>query len=510
MKAQKEPAIHRPPSNEQCVSPVSASSLSDNEKRNAMSLFVTYVLVLGRSLESSRGLLELLTPALALEVDDSPLSLSLHAAAIQLWCLINSRSFSSSDKILTQAYSRLRTAIQDPLQRSCESTVLAALLLQRYERFSAVWNQHEQCHVHRNGALALLRQQKLDGIHSKHRGYLISQLFHIEVNICISKKIPFQASEISWLTHQDLSILPSNPSTALDIIGASIANHQHKFYLLSAEKFITASEQELSHWNEELEDTENQLHSWPDSVPRHWLPQTLQSGKHFDRSIITYAGYSDIYPNIQIASIWNLWRTYCLLMLRIKLALLDLFPSLYEVAGTTQDPLRHAFRIKSVQLAQESIDSICRSVSFHLGNYIKPASLSELMVPTILCASYHDMDPSHTSYTLYQNSSLFMSRDDHKRHVIVQGPWHMMGTLSHVLSIFAHSESHVLVHVLREGQMDWVRTQFLRGLRLLRIDLEGLSANNHGHFQADRGDLYVLNIASAEIIAKRLVAALAG
>uniref|UniRef100_A0A8H7NQ78 Transcription factor domain-containing protein n=1 Tax=Bionectria ochroleuca TaxID=29856 RepID=A0A8H7NQ78_BIOOC len=298
-----------------------------------MSLFITYVLVLGRSLESSRGLLELLTPALALEADDSPLSLSLHAAAIQLWCLINSRSFSSSDKILTQAYSRLRTAIQDPSQRSCESNVLAALLLQRYERFSAVWNQHEQCHVHRNGALALLRQQKLDGIQSKHRGYLISQLFHIEVNICISKKTPFQASEMTWLTDRDLSILPSNPSTALDLIGASIANHQHIFYLLSAEKFITASKQELSQWYEDLEDTENQLHSWPDSVPRHWLPQTLQSGKHFDQSIITYAGYSDIYPNIQIASIWNLWRTYCLVLLRIKLALLDLFPSLYELVG---------------------------------------------------------------------------------------------------------------------------------------------------------------------------------
>ncbi|CAH0051977.1 unnamed protein product [Clonostachys solani] len=475
-----------------------------------MSLFVTYVLVLGRSLESSRGLLELLTPALELEVDDSPLSLSLHAAAIQLWCLVNSRSFSSSDKILTEAYSRLRTAIQDPLQRGCESTVLAALLLQRYERFSAVWNQHEQCHVHRNGALALLRQQKLDGINSKHRGYLISQLFHSEVNICISKKISFQASEITWLRDQDLSILPSNPSTALDIIGASIASHQHKFTLLSAEEFITASKPDLSQWYQDLQDTEDQLNNWPSTVPRHWLPQTLQSGKHFDQSIITYAGYSDIYPNIQIASIWNLWRTYCLLLLQIKLALLGLFPNLDEPTGTTQDPRIPAFKVKSVQLAQVLVDSICQSVSFHLGNYIEPTSLSELMIPTILCTSYHDMDPSHISYTLYQKSSLFMSRDDHRRHVIVQGPWHMMGTLSHVLSILADSESHIPVHALREGQMNWVRTQFLRVLRLLRIDLEDLSATNQDHCQANPGDLHALNTVNSEIIAKRLMAALAG
>ncbi|CAG9988229.1 unnamed protein product [Clonostachys byssicola] len=510
MKAQKEPAIYLPSANEQCVSPVPTSSLSDDEKENATSLFITYVLVLGRSLESSRGLLELLTPALALEVDDSPLSLSLHAAAIQLWCLINSRSFSSSDKILTQAYSRLRNAIQDPLQRRCESNVLAALLLQRYERFSAVWNQHEQCHVHRNGALALLRQQKLDGINSKHRGYLISQLFHIEVNICISKKIPFQASEITWLTDQDLSILPSNPSTALDTIGASIANHQHKFYLLSADRFTTAPNPDLSQWHQDLQDTEDQLHSWPNTLPRHWLPQTLESGKHFDQSIITYEGYGDVYPNIQIASIWNLWHTYCLLLLQIKLALLDFLPSSYELVGTTRDPLRPDFRVKSIQLAQDLVDSICQSVPFHLGNYIKPASLSELMVPTILCPSYHDMEPSHIPYSLYQKSSLLMSRDDHRRHVIFQGPWHMMGTLSHVLSIFADNESNILVHALREGQMNWIRAQFLRVLGLLRIDLDGLSTNNQDTYQADPSHLHGLNTANAEIMAKKILAALAG
>ncbi|VUC27897.1 unnamed protein product [Clonostachys rosea] len=509
MKAQKDPAVHPSLFKEQYVSLDSIQSLSGDDKRNAMSLFVAYVLVLGRSFESSRGLLELLTPALALEAYDSPLSLSLHAAAIQLWCLINSTSFASSDRILTQAYSSLRAAIQDPLQRSCESTVLAALLLQRYERFSAVWNQHEQCHVHRNGALALLRQQKLDGINSRHRGYLISQLFHIEVNICISKKIPFQASEITWLSDQDLSILPSNPSTALDVLGSSIANHQHKFYLLSEKKLTTTSIPEVSQWYEELEDTEDQLHSWPNKVPRYWLPQTLQSGKHFDKSIITYAGYSDIYPNIQIASIWNLWRTYCLLLRKIKLALLNVFPSLYELAGTTEDLLRHDFRIKSVQLTQDLVDSICQSVPFHLGDYIKPASLSELMVPVISCVGYHDMDTSHISYNLYQKSSLFMSRDDHRRHVIIQGPWHMMCTLSHVLSILGDNESRNPVHALREGQIDWIRAQFFRVLRLLRMDVERLPANNHDHCQADAGG-HSLDIANAEIIAKRLMAAFTG
>lgn len=177
------------------------------------------------------------------------------------------------------------------------------------------------------------------------------------------------------------------------------------------------------------------------------------------------------------------------------MALLDLFPSLYGLVGNAKNPLRHASRTESVQLAQDLVDSICQSAPFHLGNYIKPASLSELMVPTILCASYHDLDPSHISYTLYQKSSLPTSRDDHRRHVVVQGPW--------------HSGCHVLVQALREVQMSWIRTQFLRVLRLLRIDPKGLSTNNQDHCQGDLGDHCGLNAANAKIIAKILLAALA-
>lgn len=191
------------------------------------------------------------------------------------------------------------------------------------------------------------------------------------------------------------------------------------------------------------------------------------------------------------------------------MALLDLFPSLYGLVGNAKNPLRHASRTESVQLAQDLVDSICQSAPFHLGNYIKPASLSELMVPTILCASYHDLDPSHISYTLYQKSSLPTSRDDHRRHVVVQGPWHIMGTLSHILSILTDSGCHVLVQALREVQMSWIRTQFLRVLRLLRIDPKGLSTNNQDHCQGDLGDHCGLNAANAKIIAKILLAALA-
>ncbi|CAH0046940.1 unnamed protein product [Clonostachys solani] len=486
--------------------------VTENVKTEAVSTFLAHVAVLGRDFESTRGLLEVLVPALAVESPGSPLPLALNVAALQFWSMAHGSSASSPVEILSEANACLRSAIQDPVQRSREGTILAALLLQRYERLSATWNSHKPSGLHRNGALALLRQQQLDGTKSDNHGYLISQVLHIEVSACIRKKEPFPIAEIACMDNP--AILPANPSTMLDTIGVSVANHQHKFSIfLSGDPAVTASTSSIVKWLESIRHAEAQLQQWPHAVPNHWHPRSVKTGKHINDTIDTFQGFSDVYPNIQIAAIWNVWRVYRVLLLRIRLRLLAEFPELVVRSSDIElipsdismEPADHD---EGQNLIRGLVDSICNSVPFHLGNLLNPIALSDLGDANIQFPSYHDLDPTDVHYAIYLGSKYFMTRDDHRRHAIVQGSWQMLHTLIHLVDVFAdESPCGSLVGFLRRGQVYWIRQQFLRVLKLLRLQHVGSSDNKSHHRTA--GVLADYDPANVEIIATRVREALA-
>jgi hypothetical protein len=360
--------------------------------------------------------------------------------------------------------------------------------------------------------LALLRQQQLDGIKSDNHGYLISQVLHIEVSACIRKKEPFPIAEIACMDNP--AILPANPSTMLDTIGVSVANHQHKFSLfVSEDPTTTTSTSSIAQWLESIRHTEAQLQQWPHTVPSHWHPRSVKLDKHIDNTIDTFRGLSDVYPNIQIAAIWNVWRVYRVLLLRIRLRLLAEFPELIVRSGDieliTSDvlmgPTDHD---ESQNILLGLVDSICQSVPFHLGNLLKPIALSDLRDPNIQFPSYHDLDPNDLHYVNYLGSKYFMSRDDHRRHAIVQGSWQMLHTLIHLVDVFAdESPGGSMIGFLRRGQVYWIRQQFLRVLKLLRLQHVGSANNNSDHRTA--GVLADYDPANVEIIATRVREALA-
>ncbi|VUC27431.1 unnamed protein product [Clonostachys rosea] len=488
-------------------------SVTEHVKTAAVSTFLAHVAVLGRDFESTRGLLEVLVPTLAVESPGSPLPLALNVAALQFWSMAHGSAASSPVEILSEANACLRSAIQDPVQRSREGTILAALLLQRYERLSATWNSHKPSGLHRNGALALLRQQQLDGIKSDNHGYLISQVLHIEVSACIRKKEPFPIAEITCMDNP--AILPANPSTMLDTIGVSVANHQHKFSLfLSGDPASTASTSSIVQWLESIRHAEAQLQQWPHTVPSHWHPRSVKTYKNMDNTMDTFRGVSDVYPNIQIAAIWNVWRVYRVLLLRIRLRLLAEFPDLIVPSSDVEltpskTPLMEPTDHDECQNPiQGLVDSICNSVPFHLGNLLKPIALSDLGDSNIQFPSYHDLDPTDFHYVKYLGSKYFMSRDDHRRHAIVQGSWQMLHTLIHLVDVFAdESASGSLVGFLRKGQVYWIRQQFLRVLKLLRLQHVGSSDHKTPHHTA--GALADYDPTNVEIIATRVREALA-
>lgn len=163
----------------------------------ALSFFLTYVTGIGRNLESTRGFMEFVRPALAVEHHSSALSTAVNAVAALLWELLDhsGKSISRPTHMLNQALLRLQKAIRDPEERERDATVLAALVLQAYETISAILGRHRADGTHRNGALALLLQRDSYAGDSKYHARLLGNILHAKVSLCVREKKPFPAHE---------------------------------------------------------------------------------------------------------------------------------------------------------------------------------------------------------------------------------------------------------------------------------------------------------------------------
>ncbi|KAJ3547840.1 hypothetical protein NM208_g1309 [Fusarium decemcellulare] len=478
-------------------------SLQPHQQDLAVSFFLNYVTNIGRSLESTRGFLEFVRPALATQRHDSALFAAVNAAASKLWMILGYYGSSASQpiKLHSKALVRLQKAVQDPEERRHDATVLAALMLQVYDTLSAISGQHRAHGTHRDGALALLLQRGDDGSDSKYHANLVGNLLHSKVSLCVRERRPLPSSDRGWLKSQALAIEPVNPSCLLDHIGIAVADLQHTFHESWATKKDVDSSG-LSDLLDQIRTVDGQLRMWLEVVPQHWYPKRMQSGRDIDLSIETYKGSCDVYPSIQIANIWNGWRIYCLILQQIKLRLASDVPSPSPKQTSNLHHISQSVRI--THEVQELVDSICHSIAFYLGNCTSPPTLSDMENPKFIFPSYHDLDPTDEDFLRYRVGDHYVSRVDHSRHVLLQGHLHCMSLLSQFLGLFPEQDTLVAAQTLRQGQMQWIADQFMRSLYLLR-QIPHRSLNDIGHHHKEsQSQKLATKVSQAEAMASTM------
>ncbi|OQE40250.1 hypothetical protein PENCOP_c006G05998 [Penicillium coprophilum] len=442
-----------------------------SEPDTAVPFFLNHYASLGRDMGSTRGFFEMLIPAYFSQREESALSLSVSALAsgiLSMWRGDGS-SFRSPRKSYFRAIKRLRIATQDPIERGKPATVLAVLALQTYENASAVYDLRWASSMHHNGAASLLFSMDSDSIDGSVRAYLRKFMLHTEVSTAIRQKQPLKDIAYSWIGSKDTTAVPENPSSALDAIGASVAELQASYTQFMTKVGSTTSfERVLSEWMAKARRVSAELLAWAEKVPDHWRPLRLISGRDIDSSIPTYQSVCELYPSCQIASIWNLWRSQRLLLAKITLASLNTFSDLsrfgfaYEKCfGDPTDPAN------CKQIIQEMIDSVCYSIPFYLGNRTTRSSLTDFTDTTVLLPSQYSVGDGTRLVREYLNTG--RSRDDHRRHIIAQGPWRVMHPLSGLLTLFSEDCGEVIASFLRPGQREWIRDQFLRVATLLHL-----------------------------------------
>ena len=479
----------------------------------ALSFFLTYVTGIGRNLESTRGFMEFVRPVLATERHNSALFTSVNAVAALLWVLLGHSSVSISQPmhLLNQALLRLQKAIRDPEEQGRDATVLAALVLQAYETISALLGQHRANGTHRNGALALLLHRGSDAGCSKYYGSLLANIVHAKVSLCVREKRPFPAQVFEWVQTKVIPHAPVNLSSLLDVIGISVANLQYQFLRpLPLQEHM--SYVELEEYSQCVRALDTRLRMWQQDVPHHWHPKRIPSGRYIKSSNIVYQGACDVYPTVQIANIWSVWRIYRLILIQIKFQLAARIRKLvWDQRHAMQEDKNMDDIMDSTRHSrenQELLDSLCHSVPFYLGNRRVPAVFSDMENSELIFPSYHDLQPTDDAFLSYLGSDCYVSRVDHRRHVVLHGALHIMSILAYHIELFAEARSLRVTQAFSHEQRNWISEQFLRSVYLLRLIPE-TSSLDAGHYDravgTQLGDLEVSKVeAMASTIRQRL------
>ncbi|RKK76355.1 hypothetical protein BFJ69_g7005 [Fusarium oxysporum] len=448
---------------------------SDHPQDLAVPFFLTYVTDVGRSLESTRGFLEFVRPALASERHDSALNTAVTATSIKIWSMIGKIPSSSPlpYQLLVKALKRLHQATEEPMERGRDETVLAALVLQMHDTLSAVSGQTRAHGAHREGAFTLLLQRENCFKNSKYYAHLVGNLLHSRVSVSVRNRMRLPTKDLEWIETEVAPILPSNPSSALDMIGVSIADLQHTFRDMSPPTVLSSPDTKL---RQQICNLDTQLRTWLKRIPASWYPRRMKSGTDFDPSVPSYRGACDIYTSIQVANIWNAWRIYCLILEDIKdqLTKSSALSAVQHFDDENSISDYAMFWTSNERRVQELVDSICLSIPFYLGNCNYPTDILSMGSSDIIYPSHHDLPVDDEGYMRFKASDQYVSKLDHSRHVTLHGQVHAISVLSYVIDISMNSVRN-RPNFLREEQKEWIASQFIRSIYSMRPIFGGVS-----------------------------------
>lgn len=253
----------------------------------------------------------------------------------------------------------------------------------------------------------------------------------------------------------------------LNWIGISVANIQHSFQVL-LKSHAYCSDRQCSHENDitaiydAILDFQKASSEWSRSIPEYWLPRKWTPSPKMPKAHIPmYQETCEIYPSVQVASVFNTYRSFQLIINKI-LGIMQTHGWL-ELHMGPQNPS---------ETIQSVVDSMCYSIPFYLGDRDGALYITDLTNPRSEFAypAYHNMqDPPIAKEHI-------LSEDLHRKHATAYGAWHSMYPLSLLLGLFGNHAGYdcdCLTRMIRPGQLTWIGSQLFRMMKMYALD-EGM------------------------------------
>lgn len=435
----------------------------------AICFFFNNFVTLGRNLESTRGFIENILPIYTRARQTSPIALAVSAVSISVfskWRKDRETSDTAAE-YLNAALSGLQKSLNDPCESECDENLMTTIILQLHETLHAVTETRAAIPVHQNGAISLVRSRGIQNFRVDTAKYLVLYIRSAEV-CCAIREGRYVNEELAGLGRRDN--MPSNPTLELDKLGVLVANAQAHFIELGQ---CSPCERQLRSWlhrtanlYQKSLNLERELLHWSQALPEHWLPLKV----NLTNQIPMYSNTCEIYPTIHIASIWNTWRCYRLIVSKIILEyghMQNSFPN--------SESGRRLVNTDTSELSgqvQAIVDSICYSVPFHLGNRFGECTIVDMFDTRLEFPAYHALNRGEMSTQGMFRNHTFMPRNEHIRHAIAQGPWHIASQLSQLVILLSGESGRLLTSALRPGQLAWIHGQLLRASALLGLSRE--------------------------------------
>jgi hypothetical protein len=419
----------------------------------ALCFFLNNFVTLGRDPGSTRGFFENIWPIYTRASQMSPISLALSTVSTSMFSVWHNddRTRRLAAKYLSATLSGLQDSLNDPSGNRSDENLMASMLLQFHENFLAVQESRSALPVHQNGALSLVRYRGSLDSKTNTAKYLPLYVRSVEVS-CAIREGRYAMAELAFWDGVENKV--SNPSLELDKLGVRVANAQaHSIQLdqgSPCESLRTHLLRSTTLYQKAL-NLERELIAWSQALPKHWRPRKIRPA---NKEIQTYMGTCEIYSSVHRASIWNTWRCYRLIVIKIILAYSHTQNQLAQMeSGGYLHSIENSDFLCEVQAI---VDSICNSVPFHMGNRVGQSNIVDMSNTNLAFPGYHELDSESPEYCIS------MPRDEHIRHVLAQGAWHICGHLSLLVGLLSGESGRLLASALRPRQVTWIQRQLFR------------------------------------------------
>lgn len=442
----------------------------ESEETLATNFFITFFATLGRSQESGNGFFESIVPTLARDNINASLKLTIEAVSAFFFGRFHKSSTAMvlSQTRLSQGFRQLRVELADLQNCPMDGILLTILLMQCHEITKAVTQGREPADIHRSGALNLVKSLGFDNFQSRQGKSLLLYILSAEVGSAMQEYRIVDPMLSEWF--DKASDLPWNQYSRLNQIGVRVAYLRSKAAQLqqtdqtsSLESLATPGT--LQDLRSEANGTVVRLLSWSQQLPEEWTPLRFGPSRQPSELIDLYDNICEVYPSVEIAATWNTWRLYLLVLCEVRQAIRRCRESLAETSIATDSP--------DVPWpdARELIDTICYSVAFHLGDRTYPESPgATTQLESMIFPTYRTLDQFGFSPGDRVIPADLMSKADHVKHALAQGPWQIAIILGQLHTLLPRLDGTTLQGNLDQNQAGWILKQLIRTSVLLGVN----------------------------------------
>lgn len=462
-KTQKLNIQHSSSSNNNAGSSVNTPNTAqphEPDENLAINFFINGFALAGRSLETSRGFFESIIPILNAAGSTSAVSVATTAvSALLLNRWKRSAHILSLSRIrLGEALQKLQADLKEPVKRRDEATLLSVLMLQCYENARATFRWDNPRTVHQDGAFSLIKTLGLNAFQSVHAKRLLLYMLNAEVTAALREGRSIDPDIRRWA--ESAAEIPWNLSSRLDYIGIRLAELQENFV-----EFQTSDSESTTALVGQLVEILNALKLWTGLLPDLWQPVRFRAQKQLDPPIQMYLDTYDIYPTVEIASIWNTWRNYSLIAFSLQYQLEEqLYRHSPPSCGMTESKVDH-------NKVQGIVDSLCYSIPFYLGNRSRPSAMENSVSVPIVFPSFYTLHLFGNDLGARSKYEKTMTGEETYNNATNQGAWQLTPILRSLISTLSKPSSHLLRAHLRDGQLRWIQQQMVRVSRLFGTSL---------------------------------------